>query len=251
MSATSLATLRDRRARLAQRAAGTAATALAEGAGAAATTRADLEALLSRLEIRLTRPDVVAPQVSAVAAAALAGARDPLVALALALARPGDNAVDLGAGRGDFCLAVAGTPCAVLAVEGSAEDAAALGAERWRRGLHDLHVVAAPPEEVTLDELLVSMAWGEVALVRMAPGVAVAPALDGMTTLLAGPQAPLLFAHLDAAAMAFLAARGFALFAVAPGTLTPLAPPYPGTPIPALATRHPGAGPAGWEVMPA
>lgn len=153
-----------------------------------------------------------------------------LVALMLALTKPGDRVVDLGAFVGEFALGAAAHGCEVVAVEANPHQARMLGTSaelnqfgRLRvlhaaagdragivgfesRGPYGqvLHGAAAGGEEViqvTVDDVITALDWASVAFLKIDIEGAEAAALAGAETLLKRPDAPAIVIECNAFVM--------------------------------------------------
>ena len=115
-----------------------------------------------------------------------------IVALLDALALPGGTVVDLWAGDGGFSLAAAAAGHAVLALDGSSVSAARLRGAAFRRGLHRLRVVNAPPP-VAVGELVMELGLWPVRVARIEFGTCGPDIIDRLAGLLMSDDGPALF----------------------------------------------------------
>jgi FkbM family methyltransferase len=182
-----------------------------------------------------------------------------LVDLMLAIVKPGDLVVDVGAHVGVFSLAAAAAGCHVLAIEASRTNARLLRASAARNGFERLRVVhaaassrrgtlcfhasgpwghvvgprdrlrSAPTKAVRIDDLLARTAARRPAFVKLDVEGSEIRALRGMTAMLKGAAPPILYEsnghclsfyrRTPGELMAVLEALGYASYQVERGRL--------------------------------
>lgn len=237
------------------------------------------------------------PEVSDPVTAALVEGRvldELLVGLMLQVVKPGDLFLDLGAHVGSFSLAAAAAGCRVIAVEASPSNVALLRASAARNGFADFHVVHAAASDapgtvefmargpwghlaidtvdlptisvpaVTVDDLLVELAMGTPAFVKIDIEGSEIPGIRGMAGILGvpAPGAPTLlyesnghtlalFGTSPAALSAELDGLGYTSLAVEPERLVRVEPGrmQPQTIVDCLAVKSAIQLP-GWSTVP-